>query len=239
MAALDKVADMLPSFQHSLLSLSGCASFGFLRDVMGWRHPALKHCAVTESLSKNRLDVWCHENVVALSTRPEFIQRDERGRLHCSHGPSVRYRDGVMLYHWHGVEVPAAVVERPQDITVRQIEDEPNFEIRRVMVERYELARYIVDSGATVVHELPADHPLPGLRTARLLRRAARWRAPISFEDELERIEYELAQEDEDKLTGEVRTGEPIFYVDLLNSTPEPDGSVKRYVLRGPQGLRR
>jgi hypothetical protein len=74
-------------------------------------------------------------------------------------------------------------------------------ELRRVMIERYGAERYVVDSGATVVHELPIDHPLQGLRSARLLRK-------------------------------DVPDDEPIIYVDLLNSTPEPDGTTRRYMLR-------
>jgi hypothetical protein len=51
------------------------------------------------------------------------------------------------------------------------------------------------------VQELPADHPIKGLRSAKLLRK-------------------------------QVPDDEPIVYVDLLNSTPEPDGTTKRYMLR-------
>jgi hypothetical protein len=55
------------------------------------------------------------------------------------------------LYFWHGVLVPAFVVTRPEWITVKHIEQEENAEVRRVMIERYGLARYIVDSGAKEV----------------------------------------------------------------------------------------
>ena len=33
-------------------------------------------------------------------------------------------------------------------------------------------------------------------------------------------------------LVKEVEDDEPIVFVDLLNSTPEPDGTVKRYLMR-------
>lgn len=69
------------------------------------------------------------------------------------------------------------------------------------MITRYGSARYLKDSGATIVHELPDDHPIKGLRTARLLAK-------------------------------EVPGDETIVMIDLLNSTPEPDGSTKRYQLR-------
>ncbi len=44
--------------------------------------------------------------------------------------------------------VPAFVVVRPDWITVKHIETEENVEVRRVMIERYGQARYLVDSGA-------------------------------------------------------------------------------------------
>jgi hypothetical protein len=86
-------------------------------------------------------------------------------------------------------------------MTIAQIEAETNAEVRRVMIDRYGPKRYLEDSGAVVVQEMPADHPIVGLRTARLLRK-------------------------------EVPDDETIIMLDLLNSTAEPDGTVKRYMLR-------
>lgn len=56
------------------------------------------------------------------------------------------------LYFWHGVLVPAFVVVRPDWITVRHIETEENAEVRRVMVERMGYERYILESGAQMIH---------------------------------------------------------------------------------------
>jgi hypothetical protein len=44
--------------------------------------------------------------VLAISDRPAIINRDDVGRLHCETGPSIAYRDGWSLFHWHGVSVP-------------------------------------------------------------------------------------------------------------------------------------
>ena len=58
----------------------------------------------------------------------------------------------------------------PETITVSEIEVENNAEIRRMMIERYGMERYLVDSGAKEVHqddfgilyrkEIPADESL-------------------------------------------------------------------------------
>jgi hypothetical protein len=74
------------------------------------------------------------------------------------------------VYAIHGVRVPADVIENPASVTVERIERETNAEIRRVMIERYGQARYLVDSGAQQIHaddygtlyrkEIPGDEPL-------------------------------------------------------------------------------
>ena len=84
-----------------------------------------------------------------------------------------------------------------------RIDGERKAEVRRVMLSRFGIDRYMRESGAKVLDECPADHPMKGLRTARLLVR-------------------------------DVDGDEAITVVDLLNSTPEPDGTVKRYMIRVP-----
>jgi hypothetical protein len=181
-----------------------CAYISFLRDVMQWNDPILERFTIDEQLAKSCGWVWWHENVLAISDRPESINRDDQGRLHCADGPSIAYRDGWALWHWHGLSIPYEfdyIIRSPERITLTDIEAQQNTELRRVMLERYGEARYVTNSGAIVVHQLPDDHPIPGLRTARVLRK-------------------------------ELPDDEPFVYVDLLNSTPEPDGTTKRYMLR-------
>ena len=147
---------------------------------------------------------WPMNGVCILTERHTLLTVDDRGRLHNESGPAAMYADGWALFAWHGLTIPREldyVIHSPQQITVADIEQQANSELRRVMIDRYGAARFVADSGAIVVHEIAADHPLQGLRTARLLRK-------------------------------EVPDDEPLIYVDLLNSTPEPDGSTKRYMLR-------
>lgn len=172
-----------------------CAYIAFMRDVLGWSNKVLERHQIDEDLARSCGWVWWHENVLAISDRPSVVNRDDRGRLHCETGPSIAYRDGWTLHHWHGVAVPADVIERPASITVARIRAEENAEVRRCMIERYGYDRYCADAGLQIVDQCPADHPMIGLRTARL------W-----------------------------RDGD-LCLVDLLNSTPESDGTVRRYVI--------
>lgn len=87
-----------------------------------------------------------------ISARPEWIHRDERGRLHCKSGAAVRYADGFSVFAIHGVRVPAKVVVAPESITIPEIESAGNAEVRRVMIERYGPERYLMDSEAKEIH---------------------------------------------------------------------------------------
>ena len=87
-----------------------------------------------------------------ISAKPEYIHRDEQGRLHCETGAAVRYPDGFSVFAIHGVRVPEKVVASPETITVQEIESKKNTEVRRVMIGRYGLERYLMDSGAEEIH---------------------------------------------------------------------------------------
>jgi hypothetical protein len=102
-----------------------------------------------------------------ISDRPDVLTVDEQNRPHNETGPYCRWRDGTALYAVHGVRVPAWLIERPERLTVDAIQAETNEEVRRVMVERYGLAKYVRDAQFEV---LDADlDPLGQPR--RLLRR--------------------------------------------------------------------
>ena len=171
------------------------------RDILGLRLTSHAAYAAWERCAKVGGFRFVHEQFCMVSDFPDTLKVDAERRPHCADGPSHRWRDGWTLYYWHGVRVSQQIIEAPRTLTVAQIESETNAEVRRVMIDRYGPKRYLQDSGATVVQELPADHPVVGLRTARLLRK-------------------------------DVPDDEPIITIDLLNSTPEPNGSVKRYQLR-------
>jgi len=127
-----------------------------------------------------------------------------RRRLHNATGPAVE-SDAENLYFINGVMVPAFVVVRPDWITIKHIETEDNAEVRRVMTERYGYARYINDSGAECVHELPDNYFVRGLQGAKLYRKRR-------------------------------KNDTDVVMIAVNNSTPEPDGSIRNYMLRVDPG---
>jgi hypothetical protein len=110
------------------------------------------------------------EQGIEVCTLPSLLKMDDRGRLHATAGPAFEWLNDVRDFYWHGVRVEAYVVENPERITVADIETEPNTEVRRVKMERFGQARYLVASGAQEIHrddygtlfrrEIPGDHPL-------------------------------------------------------------------------------
>ena len=113
---------------------------------------------------------WPFVNAVIITERPRTLAHDAEGRLHREDGPALQYPDGWGIWAWHGVRVPQDVIERPETITVEQIEHERNAEVRRVLITRYGQDRYLRDSGAQQLHrdewgalwrkELAGDEPL-------------------------------------------------------------------------------
>ena len=145
------------------------AFYSFFREVCGLASETAKLDSLTEQAQAAG---WYlpHEHICWVSERHTTLHRDERGRLHCLTGPACAYPDGFAIHAVHGVRVPADIIEKPASITVARIDSEKNAEVRRVMVDRYGQARFLVDGGAKIVatddygtlyrRELPGDEPI-------------------------------------------------------------------------------
>lgn len=95
--------------------------------------------------------IWFFRNTVILTERPVTLKLDTTNRPHGIDGPAIEYADGFSIWAWKGMRVPKEVILG--DYTVENIDKEENAEIRRVMVDKYGQAKYLLDSGAKKVHE--------------------------------------------------------------------------------------
>lgn len=165
---------------------------------------------------------WNYGEYVLLWKRPVEIHSESARwlrtmQLHNLNGPAIKYADGLSVFTVHGTRVPAFVIENPELITVKIIEDELNAEVRRVMIDRYPggAAQYLVDSGAEEIHRddwgILYRKDLKNLNGKNPMA-SGRW--IDQWHDE-----------------------EPIVMVKVVNSTPEPDGSFKDYWLRVPPDM--
>jgi hypothetical protein len=133
----------------------------------------------------------------------------ENNALHNLDGPALVYRDHWKTYFISGVVMPAQIWEQPNWLTLKVINRTKNSEIRIRMIRKYGNANYVRDSRFVVVEDaatVPALRKFVGLRDARLLATSASM-GPLA-----ERYD-------------------PIYALELTNSTPEPDGSFKKYYL--------
>ncbi|MEU8247396.1 DUF6745 domain-containing protein [Nonomuraea sp. NPDC048916] len=142
---------------------------------------------------------WPFERLAIVTDRPVELHLDELGRLHRADGPALSYRDGFVLHAWHGMPVPAGFGAEMLELTPGRIRNEPNAELRRVMLEHFGLERYLAESGA-----VPGHSDETGVL----------WRVDLPDD-------------------------EPIVMVEVVNSTPEPDGTSRTYFLRVPPWVSR
>jgi len=82
----------------------------------------------------------------------------------------MAFSDGWKLYCYHGVEVPEDVILRPKTLRAERVLQEPNAEVRRVLIERVGLQKLLKSGKAETLHkekgrvlyqlDLPGDEPL-------------------------------------------------------------------------------
>ncbi|HEY9775370.1 MAG TPA: hypothetical protein V6C81_16510 [Planktothrix sp.] len=160
-----------------------------------------KHCDddinMWLDLAENCSALMSLEGVAFLCEKPFSFHLNADRIAHYDTGPFLAYCDGFAEYAWHGVLVPKIFIEDFDSITWQRIEETDNIEVRRVMLERFGMSRYIEEAGVEPVHE---D------QFGTLFRR-------------------------------EMPNDEPLVLLKVLNSTPEPDGSIKEYFLRVPPNI--
>ena len=165
-----QVGDAVYNYRGGNLWASWGAYVSFFRDVCGWSDPVLERFDVDEALIKNCGWVWWHENVLAISDRPSSLNRDEQGRLHSEAGPSIAYRDGWALHHWHGTSVPAHWIENRASLEPAEVLKTENVEQRAAgaaivgwpkMVSK--LKRKIIDGNPDTDMGALIELTLPGL----------------------------------------------------------------------------
>lgn len=118
------------------------------QSVRSWSKP------VYEAFLAGAWLLYWTDDTLYWASKPELhMERTANGkRFHNDKGPALR-SDIENLYFWHGVLVPAFAVIKPEWITLKHIGDEDNAEVRRVLIERYGLSRYLMDSGAAKISE--------------------------------------------------------------------------------------
>lgn len=174
--------------------------------------------------------VWAYgetDDAIVYITVPR-IYVDEHGRPHREDGPAIdwlrtSFEDFLRKhpdshYVWHGTIVPDWIVLNPHKITIEDIIQEPNQEVRRVMIERTDIRRLIKhcgrvrhkdDHGTLWDIQIPQPHNNQHIDPHRWFNISNRGGSVNNF-----------------------------CVVEVVNGTPEPDGTYRTYFLRVPPTMR-
>lgn len=86
------------------------------------------------------------EDRAIICRKPLYIKRDERGRLNSTDGPAVQWINGDKHYFVKGIEVPESWIQ--SKVTLDDIKNASNAELRRIAMELYGYKEYVIDIGA-------------------------------------------------------------------------------------------
>jgi hypothetical protein len=106
---------------------------------------------IMKRLCENSGVHYMFDTCAIICDRPEIIALDDNNVKHCEDGPCIRYKDGLEVYAIHDHVVPELVIMHPELITTDMIQKEENAETSRIMIERYGLENYLLDTEAKVL----------------------------------------------------------------------------------------
>lgn len=189
-----------PTFRdsgYSIHELGWLGTYQFLHDRCGIVEPTAALAGLWQVANETGWIVP-HEGICWLGERHCVLKSDANERLHSADGPALVYRDGIRIYMWKGVQVPAALIDNPARISVRAIDRELDPVVRRCMIDIVTPERYIAMGGAVRINQ---DET--GVLWRKLWWGFDAWAA-----------------------------------VEVINGTPEPDGTRKHYYLQVPPTVR-
>ena len=139
---------------------------------------------------------WSNKRFCVVSDYPTHQVRDNNRLLHSTTDFAVKYSDGWGIHCVAGVRVPSRFFDKPDTLTVKEINKTRNVEVKRALIELMGYDRYITESKAGLVdYDFDQD-----------ARERKLWNIPHDRWNNIRVLE-------------------------VFNSTPEPDGTHKRYFL--------
>lgn len=108
--------------------------------------------------------VWFYDEECILVKTPFKIHLNTDGELDREDGPAYEEEKGKGLYFIGGVPVTEQIVMRPETLTVSEIKNTENAEVRRIMRERFGDGEYLSQTDAKILHvdSVPVDALVPG-----------------------------------------------------------------------------
>jgi hypothetical protein len=104
-----------------------------------------------EDICKSAGFCYTFENICFVCDRPSILSINDEGFLHSEDGPCMEFRDGYKFYAENGAVFPNWIAESPDKINVETIKSEDNIEIRRIMINRMGIDKYLQETNAEVL----------------------------------------------------------------------------------------
>jgi len=144
----------LELFKKSQLMQSFPLHF-FLRDIAqdAYSTRNLESLNIWGRLLERAYALLFYEGIAFVCEYPVHSRLDPEHRFHDETDAALKFGDEFHAHFWHGRRVTREIIESPETITVELIEREKNVETRSILIERYGLERFLVDSGAKKVSE--------------------------------------------------------------------------------------
>ena len=95
---------------------------------------------------------WPNKDFIMVCDRPKQIKRNSNGQLHCTDDMAIKWPDGWGLWMLNGVRMREEQVIAPAEkITVEEVVKENNTEVRRELIRKIGIERFIQKAGAKVL----------------------------------------------------------------------------------------
>ncbi len=104
------------------------------------------------TIVSNVFHIQMNEKLCVVCELPVEVHLNERERLHNPDGPAMRFVDGTCVFALDGVVLPAVAILPESTVTIEQIESATNAEVRRVLIQRYGMDKFLADSGTVPFH---------------------------------------------------------------------------------------
>jgi hypothetical protein len=190
------------------------------------------------------LNFSLHKGFARIIEFPKEIHWNEDNRPSYDNGPAIIWNDGKKEYYINGIKMPASIFSGP--ISIGLVNRQINSERRRILLERYGFEKYLKEVKAKLRHEDNCGKLWIVDRSKVRVNRAIsnqfdlpandRWGSSIYYTDN-----YTVGDANYDKYIDSFKTHkgwdettEDIAILEMTNSSPEPDGSFRKFFERVP-----
>lgn len=158
--------------------------------------------------------IWPNTNFAIVSDAPKHILVNNNGQTHSTDDLAVKFSDGWGVAFMNGITIPSRFVLKPESLTLELIQKNTNVEVKRCLIELFGYARWLRESKAKLISE---DKDQAG-KPRKLWRLDTPPESPPSWITGTQREQW---IEDNS-----------LNVLEVFNSTPEPDGTFKKYFLQ-------